>query len=148
MWVTGSRRAIICAPTRQRGLMEGTEFEYEEVGGVVIRAVWNGVVLAEVPRTVRVEGNHYFPPESLHRQYFSDSRTKSLCPWKGIARYYTVTVDGAVNSDAGWYYPNPSPLARRIKNHVALSNGVRIEGEAEGGRRLSERVPGWLRGKR
>lgn len=97
----------------------------------MLRAVWNGVVVAEAPRTVRVEGNHYFPPESLNREYFSKSRMKSLCPWKGLASYYTVTVDGAVNRDAAWYYPHPSPLARRIKNHVAFWNGVHIEGEPE-----------------
>ncbi|WP_280398254.1 DUF427 domain-containing protein [Nocardia carnea] len=95
----------------------------------MIRAVWNGAVLAESPHTVRVEGNHYFPPESLHRRYFGDSRTKTLCPWKGVAHYYTVTVGEAVNPDAGWYYPNPSPLARRIKNHVAFGNGVEVSGE-------------------
>jgi uncharacterized protein (DUF427 family) len=97
----------------------------------VLRAVWNGVVLAETERTVRVEGNHYFPPESLRREYFSDSRAKSLCPWKGLANYYTVVVDGTVNPNAAWYYPHPSPLARRIRNHVAFWNGVRIEGSPE-----------------
>ncbi len=97
----------------------------------MIRAVWNGVVLAETPRTVRVEGNHYFPPESLHRQYFGDSRTTSLCPWKGKARCYTVTVGDAVNPDAAWYYPNPSPLARRIKDHIAFRHGVEVVGEPE-----------------
>lgn len=112
----------------------------------MMRAVWNGVVLAEAPRTVRVEGNHYFPAESLRRDFFVESRSKSLCPWKGLARYYTVTVDGQVNRDAAWYYPHPSPLARRIKDHVAFWHGVRIEGEPEGDR--PERSPRWLGGKR
>jgi uncharacterized protein (DUF427 family) len=97
----------------------------------VLRAVWNGVVLAEAERTVRVEGNHYFPPESLRREYFTESPTKSLCPWKGLASYYTVSAQGEVNPDAAWYYPHPSPLARRIKNHVAFWNGVRVEGHPE-----------------
>lgn len=97
----------------------------------MIRAIWNGVVVAETPRAKRVEGNHYFPPESLKRQYFIDSPTRSLCPWKGIARYYTLQVDGEVNPDAAWYYPHPIPLARRIKNHVAFWNGVTIEGTQE-----------------
>ncbi|WP_280464107.1 DUF427 domain-containing protein [Nocardia carnea] len=97
----------------------------------MIRAVWNGVVLAETPRTVRVEGNHYFPPESLHRQYFGDSRTTSLYPWKGKARCYTVTVGDAVNPDAAWYYPHPSPLARRIKDHIAFRHGVEVVGGPE-----------------
>ena len=115
----------------------------------VIRAVWNGVVLAEAPRTVRVEGNHYFPPESVRREFFIDSPTKSLCPWKGMARYYTVTVDGQTNQNAAWYYPNPSPLARRIKDHVAFWNGVEVEGEAEeAGPKLADRLPTWLGGKR
>lgn len=97
----------------------------------MIRAVWNGTVLAEAPRTVRVEGNHYFPPDSLRREFFTESKTSSLCPWKGVARYYNVTVDGQVNADAGWYYPKPSPLARKIKNHVAFWRGVTIEGEQD-----------------
>ena len=120
-----------------------------EVQPVLMRAVWNGVVLAEAPRTVRVEGNHYFPPESLRQEYFVESRTKTVCPWKGLARYYTVTAGGEVNPDAAWYYPKPSPLARRIKNHLAFWNGVRIEGEPEGERPgLHDRLPAWLGGKR
>jgi uncharacterized protein (DUF427 family) len=93
--------------------------------------MWNGVVLAEAPRTVRVEGNEYFPPESVRREYFTDSPTKTVCPWKGLARYYTVEVDGATNINAAWHYPKPSPLARRIKGHVAFWNGVEIDGEPE-----------------
>jgi uncharacterized protein (DUF427 family) len=114
----------------------------------MIRAVWNGAVLAEAPRTVRVEGNHYFPPESVRREYLSDSPARSLCPWKGVARYYTVVVDGEVNPSAAWYYPHPSPLARRIKDHVAFWNGVEVEGEAEGtGATLTDRIAAWLGGK-
>ncbi|MGH3860838.1 MAG: DUF427 domain-containing protein [Actinokineospora sp.] len=69
-----------------------------------MRAVWNGVVIAETPRTVRVEGNHYFPPESVRREYVLESRTKSVCPWKGLARYYTVTVDCEVNPESNSQY--------------------------------------------
>ena len=97
----------------------------------MLRAVWNGVVLAEAPRTIRLEGNHYFPPGSLNREYFAASRTRSVCPWKGVASYYTVVVDGQANPDAAWYYPRPSPLARRVRDHVAFWNGVRVEGEPE-----------------
>ncbi|MEU9069865.1 DUF427 domain-containing protein [Streptomyces sp. NPDC048109] len=97
----------------------------------MMRAIFNGVVIAETPRTKRVEGNDYFPPEALKREHFAESTTKSLCPWKGVARYYSVTVDGVINPDAAWYYPHPSPLARRIKNHVAFWNGVTIEGTRE-----------------
>lgn len=115
----------------------------------MIRAVWNGTVIAETPRTVRVEGNHYFPPESIRREFFVESQTKSVCPWKGLARYYTLSVNGEVNPDAAWFYPKPSPLARRIKGHVAFWNGVDIEGEAEDPRHgLVERLPAWLGGKR
>jgi uncharacterized protein (DUF427 family) len=110
----------------------------------VLRAVWNGAVLAEAPRTVRIEGNHYFPPESLNQRYFTRSRMKSLCPWKGLDSYYTVTVDGAVKPDAAWYYPHPSPLARRIKGHVAFWNGVSVEGTAEA--RATKRDRSWWRG--
>lgn len=95
----------------------------------MIRAVWNGAVIAEAERTKRIEGNHYFPPDSLLREYFSDSPTRTVCPWKGVARYYQLTVDGQVNPDAAWYYPHPLPPARLLglKNHVAFWNGVRIE---------------------
>ena len=93
----------------------------------MMRAIWHGAVLAEAPYTKVVEGNHYFPPESLRREYFTDSPTRTLCPWKGIARYYTVKVGGQVNPDAAWYYPRPSLFARRIKNHVAFWNGVTVE---------------------
>ncbi|MFF4347485.1 DUF427 domain-containing protein [Streptomyces sp. NPDC001530] len=93
----------------------------------MMRAVWRGAVLAQAERTVVVEGNHYFPPESLDRTYFTESRARSLCFWKGLARYYTITVDDQVNANAAWYYPHPSPLARRIKNHVAFWNGVAVE---------------------
>lgn len=92
-----------------------------------VRAVWNGAVLAEAEQTHVVEGNHYFPPESVNREYLSASRKKSVCPWKGLASYYTVTVDGQVNEGAAWYYPHPSPLARKIRDHVAFWNGVQVE---------------------
>lgn len=115
----------------------------------MMRAVWHGVVLAETPRTIRLEGNHYFPAESLRREFFVVSSTKTVCPWKGLARYYTVRVGDHVNPDAAWYYPHPSPLARRIKNHVAFGNGIRIEGVPEGERaRLRDWLPTWLGGTR
>lgn len=111
----------------------------------MIRAVWKGTVLAEAPRTKRVEGNHYFPPESVDRARLIDSPTRSICPWKGMAHYYTVTVEGDFNPDAAWCYPHPSPLARRIKDHVAFWNGVAVEGEPEGERQgPASRVATWL----
>jgi len=91
-----------------------------------VRAIWNGAVLADSDDTVVVEGNHYFPHESVNWQYFTPSRTHTLCPWKGVASYHTVEVDGVSNPDAAWFYPHPSPLARRVKNRVAFWNGVGV----------------------
>ncbi|WP_433592993.1 DUF427 domain-containing protein [Nocardia sp. CA-145437] len=95
----------------------------------MMRAIWNGTVIAEAATTVEVEGNQYFPVESLKSEYFRESAKHTVCPWKGIASYYTVTVDGAENPDAAWYYPHPSPPARKIKDHVAFWHGVTVEGE-------------------
>lgn len=92
-----------------------------------MRAVWNGVVLADSDDTTIVEGNHYFPADSVSWEYFSESPTHTICPWKGRASYYTVTVDGKVNADAAWTYSKPSLLARRIKGKVAFWRGVRVE---------------------
>lgn len=110
------------------------------------RAVWNGVVLAEAARTVRIEGNHYFPPESLNREFFEDSPSKTVCPWKGMASYYTLRAGEDVVPDLAWYYPHPSPLARRIKNHVAFYGQVRIEGEPEPAQGSSRGLFARLRG--
>ena len=90
------------------------------------KAVWNGTVLAESDDTVVVEGNHYFPPGSVRQELFSESPTTSVCPWKGMASYYTVTVDGAENADAAWYYPQPKDAAAEIKDHVAFWRGVEV----------------------
>ena len=91
-----------------------------------MKAIWNGAVIAESDDTAVVEGNHYFPSESLVAEHFQPSRTKSVCPWKGVAIYYTVTVGGDVNTDAAWEYLKPLPAARAIKGRVAFWNGVRI----------------------
>ena len=95
----------------------------------MIRAVWNGAVLAEAEQTVKLEGNDYFPLESIRREFLSDSATTTVCPWKGTASYYSVTVDGKVNTDAAWYYPTPSSKAQEIANHVAFWKGVKIEAD-------------------
>ena len=92
----------------------------------MIRAVWNGAVLAESADTVQLEGNEYFPLESVRRAFLSDSATTTVCPWKGTAHYYTVTVDGQVNPDAAWYYPSPSGRAQQISDRVAFWKGVKI----------------------
>ena len=91
------------------------------------RAVWNGTVLAESDRTVVVEGNHYFPPDSLNPELFSESAKRSHCPWKGTAGYYSVVVDGERADNAAWYYPEPKDAAANIKDHVAFYNGVVVQ---------------------
>ena len=90
------------------------------------QAIWNGKVLAESDDLVNVEGNYYFPEESLNMEYFSDSQTESHCFWKGKANYYSVKVDGKENKDAAWLYKDPMDAAAHIKNRVAFWKGVEI----------------------
>jgi uncharacterized protein (DUF427 family) len=92
-----------------------------------MRATWNGAVLAESDATVVVEGNQYFPPESVNREFFQGSDTHTVCPWKGLASYLTVVVDGEANADAAWFYPEPKDAATEIKDHVAFWHGVTVE---------------------
>ena len=92
-----------------------------------MKATWNGQVLAESEDTIVVEGNHYFPPDSLHREFFRDSDTHTICPWKGLASYLDVVVDGQSNRDAAWYYPEPKEAAEHIAGYVAFWKGVSIE---------------------
>lgn len=92
-----------------------------------MKAIWNGAVLAESDKTIVVEGNHYFPPDSVNREYLQASDTQSTCPWKGQASHYSIQVDGQVNRDAAWYYPQPKPAAAQIKDHVAFWRGVKVE---------------------
>ncbi|MEB3887287.1 DUF427 domain-containing protein [Lyngbya sp. CCY1209] len=91
------------------------------------KAVWNGVVLAESDRTEVVEGNQYFPPDSIKTEYFKDSDTHTTCGWKGVANYYSIEVDGQVNKDAAWYYPTTQSAAKNIEGYVAFWKGVKIE---------------------
>jgi uncharacterized protein (DUF427 family) len=91
------------------------------------KAIWNGVVLAESEQTEMVEGNHYFPPNTINREYFKESSRHTICPWKGKASYYTIEVDGQKNENAAWYYPNPKNAANNIKDHVAFWHGVKVE---------------------
>ena len=91
-----------------------------------MKAIWNGKVLAESDDTVIVEGNHYFPSESINKEYFKSSETSSVCHWKGTASYYSLDVDGKVNEDAAWYYPETSELAKNIKGMVAFWRGVEV----------------------
>lgn len=89
-------------------------------------ATWNGKVIAESEKTVVVEDNHYFPPESVNTQYLKPSTTTSRCPWKGFANYCSLVVDGKINQDAAWYYANPSDAAAAIKGYIAFWKGVDV----------------------
>jgi len=93
----------------------------------MMKAIWNGAVVAESDETVMVEGNHYFPLDTVDADLLMPSDTHTTCPWKGMASYYDVVVDGAVNRGAAWFYPDPKPAAAAIKGHVAFWRGVRIE---------------------
>ena len=88
--------------------------------------MWNGAVLAESDRTEVVEGNHYFPPETVKREYFADSTKHTVCSWKGVASYCTVEVNGKQNVDAAWYYPEPKDAAKNITDYVAFWRGVEV----------------------
>jgi uncharacterized protein (DUF427 family) len=91
-----------------------------------MKAIWNGVTIAESRDTVVVEGNHYFPLASVNRQYLRASSTTSVCAWKGTANYYDIVVGDSVNRDAVWYYDKPSPAAQQIKDRCAFWHGVRV----------------------
>ena len=90
------------------------------------QAKWQGALLADSDDTIVIEGNHYFPPDSIDRQYFQDSGTHSACPWKGEASYYTIRVGDQVNPDAAWFYPAPKEAAAEIRDYVAFWKGVEV----------------------
>jgi uncharacterized protein (DUF427 family) len=92
-----------------------------------MKATWNGIVLAESDNTIEVEGNQYFPRSAINTEYFRDSDTHTVCPWKGTASYYNIVVDGQVNKDAAWYYPEAKPAADNIRDYIAFWRGVRVE---------------------
>lgn len=92
-----------------------------------MKATWNNATLAESDKTIVIEGNHYFPPDAIKEDHFQPSEKHTICPWKGEASYYNVVVDGQVNKDAAWYYPEPKDAAAEIKNYVAFWRGVRVE---------------------
>jgi uncharacterized protein (DUF427 family) len=91
-----------------------------------VKAIWNGAVLAESNATEVVEGNQYFPPDSIKREFFSPSATTTVCGWKGTASYYTVNVGGKKNPDAAWYYPTPKDAAKNISGYIAFWKGVEV----------------------
>ncbi len=91
------------------------------------KAVWNGATLAESDKCQVVEGNQYFPPDAINKEYFKESNTHSTCPWKGVASYYSIEVDGQENMDAAWYYPQAKDAAKNIEGYVAFWKGVKVE---------------------
>ena len=93
----------------------------------MLRAVWNGTVIAESATTVQVEGNHYFPADTVRSEHLVDSATTTVCPWKGTARYLSVVVDGQTNTDAAWFYPQPKDAAEAIRDYVSFWRGVTVE---------------------
>jgi len=92
-----------------------------------MKAIWNKTVIAESDKTIVLEGNHYFPLESIKSEYFENSDTQSTCPWKGLANYKNIVVNGEINKDAAWYYPKPKDAAKIITGYFAFWKGVKIE---------------------
>jgi uncharacterized protein (DUF427 family) len=90
-------------------------------------ATWNGVIIAESSRTQIVEGNHYFPVDSVKQEYLQENTTTTVCPWKGVASYYDIVIDGKTNKGAAWYYPEPKFAASNIRNHIAFWRGVTVQ---------------------
>jgi uncharacterized protein (DUF427 family) len=95
----------------------------------MVRATWNGQVIAESDDTVVVEGNHYFPKDAVRSEVLTPSDTTSVCPWKGTASYYSLSVDGQQNPDAAWYYPEPKDAAAEIRGRVAFWKGVQVSAD-------------------
>jgi uncharacterized protein (DUF427 family) len=91
------------------------------------KAIWNGAVVAESDNCEIVEGNYYFPPDTIKAEYFQPTNTHTICSWKGEASYYTLKVNGQENKDAAWYYPDPKPKAQNIKGYIAFWRGVQVE---------------------
>ena len=92
-----------------------------------MKAIWKNVILAESDKTIVVEGNHYFPADSINREYFNHSDKHTICPWKGEASYYNIQVDNQENRDAAWFYASPKEAAKHIKDMIAFWKGVKVE---------------------
>ncbi len=92
----------------------------------MVQAIWKGTVIAESAKTVVIENNHYFPPEDVKQAFFKPSGTTTTCPWKGIAHYQSIVVDGVENTDAAWYYPDPKNAADAIRGRIAFWKGVTV----------------------
>ena len=91
-----------------------------------MKAIWNNTLIAASNETVLLENNHYFPCETVNKEFLITSGTHTICPWKGEASYYTLSVNGKMNPDAAWFYADPKPAARQIKNHIAFWKGVQV----------------------
>jgi uncharacterized protein (DUF427 family) len=91
-----------------------------------MKAIWKNIVLVESDATIVVEGNHYFPPESIKKEYFRESDSHTTCYWKGVASYYDIVVNGEVNKGGAWCYPAPKEAAKHIKNYVAFWRGIQV----------------------
>ena len=91
-----------------------------------MKAIWNGKIIAESDKTIKIEGNHYFPASAIQKEFLATSGTKTVCPWKGTASYYNLVVDGETNADAVWYYPEPKAMAAEIKDYIAFWRGVQV----------------------
>ena len=92
-----------------------------------MQAIWNGTVIAESEDLIMVEGNYYFPPDSIRWEYFAKTDLTTFCGWKGMAKYYSVTIGGKTNKDCAWYYEDPNEAAERIKGRIAFWNGVKVQ---------------------
>ena len=91
------------------------------------KAIWNGQVIAQSDATIKVEGNHYFPPDSVDPKFLKPSSSQTVCPWKGTASYYDVVVEDEIAPGAAWYYKSPKPAASEIKDYVAFWRGVKVK---------------------
>lgn len=91
-----------------------------------MRAIWNGEIIADSDETEVVEGNHYFPADSVNNEFLSESSTQTTCPWKGVASYFNVVVGEDVNADAAWYYPAAKNAAKKIEGRIAFWHGVEV----------------------
>lgn len=126
--MTFAERALSILRSRsdEPSLREMATTPEREKAGATVKAVWNGTVLAESDNTIMVEGNHYFPADSVNREFVTESTHHTSCPWKGSASYYDVVVGNKENKNAAWFYPEPKSAAQQIKGYVAFWKGVRV----------------------
>ncbi len=120
--ITYTARAFIFYPLASHI----TAFLSREAHNIAMKAIWNGEVIAESSDTVVVEGNHYFPAESVKAAFLRASSTHTTCPWKGVASYHSLEVNGQINADAAWFYPTPKDAAKQIAGRIAFWKGVQV----------------------